>query len=513
MRFPRQSGILLHPTSLPGGHGVGDFGPEAFRFIEFLADSKQTLWQMLPLGPTGYGDSPYQTFSAFAGNPLLISLEKLVDAGLLAASELAGARFLEGRAQYESAIAFKVPRLDRAALAFFQDASAAQRSAFEHFCRRESAWLDDFALFMAAKRLNELRAWTTWEPGLRDRQPAALNALRRSHASEIETEKLKQYIFFDQFGAVRDQCRRHGIQLMGDIPIYAAGDSSDVWTQRRFWHLNEDGSPALQSGVPPDYFSASGQLWGNPIYRWDELERDGYRWWVERIRATFAMFDVVRVDHFRGFQAFWEVPGGDTTAVRGSWMPGPGARLFETIERELGQLSIVAENLGVITPEVEAIRNRFGYPGMAILQFAFGRDPQAPDFKPHNYPRGVVAYTGTHDNDTTVGWWTSSGAGDSTRTSEMIAEERDRTLRYLGLASGADIHWSFIRALLASVANTVIFPVQDLLGLGGEARMNMPSTLGRNWLWRMEPDVLTPAIAARLAGMVELYERLPARGV
>jgi len=513
MRFPRQSGILLHPTSLPGGHGVGDFGPEAFRFIQFLSDAKQTLWQMLPLGPTGYGDSPYQTFSAFAGNPLLISLDKLVEAGLLAASDLAGARFAEGRAQYAAAIAFKVPRLDRAAQAFFRDASSAQRSSFDKFCERESAWLDDFALFMAAKRLNELRAWTTWEPGLRDRQPAALDALRRDQAREIEAEKLKQYVFFEQFGAVRDECHRRGIQLMGDIPIYAAGDSSDVWTERRFWHLNEDGSPALQSGVPPDYFSASGQLWGNPIYRWDELERDGYRWWVDRIRATFTMFDVVRVDHFRGFQAFWEVPGGDTTAVRGVWMPGPGGKLFETIERELGQLSIVAENLGVITREVEAIRNRFGYPGMAILQFAFGRDPQAPDFKPHNYPRGVVAYTGTHDNDTTVGWWTSSGEGDSTRTPEMIAEERDHTLRYLGLANGAEIHWGFIRALLASVANTVIFPVQDLLGLGGAARMNMPSTLGRNWLWRMEPDALTPAIAARLAGLVELYDRLPARGV
>jgi 4-alpha-glucanotransferase len=511
MRFPRQSGILLHPTSLPGGHGAGDFGPEAFRFIEFLTAAKQTLWQMLPLGPTGYGDSPYQTFSAFAGNPLLISLEKLVEDGLLAASDLAGARFGEGRAQYEAAIAFKVPLLDRAAQAFFRDASAAQKAGFENFCERESAWLDDFALFLAAKRANGMRAWTEWAPGLRDRQPAALDELRRGHAAGIEVEKLKQYAFFEQFGAVREECHRRGILLMGDIPIYAAGDSSDVWTLRRFWHLKEDGTPALQSGVPPDYFSASGQLWGNPIYRWDELERDGYRWWVDRIRATFTMFDVVRVDHFRGFQAFWQVPGGDTTAVNGVWMPGPGAKLFETIERELGQLSIVAENLGVITPEVEAIRNRFGYPGMAILQFAFGRDPQAPDFKPHNYPRGVVAYTGTHDNDTTVGWWTSSGEGDSTRTPEMIAEEHDHTLRYLGLKNGDEIHWSLIRALLASVASTVIFPVQDLLGLGGEARMNMPSTLGRNWLWRMEPDALTPGIAARLAEMVDLYDRRPER--
>ena len=507
MRFPRQSGILLHPTSLPGGHGVGDFGPEAFRFVQFLTDAKQTLWQMLPLGPAGYGDSPYQTFSAFAGNPLLISLDRLADDGLLAASDVAGAQFGEGRAEYAAAIAFKEPRLDRAARAFFRDASSAQTSAFERFCHSASAWLDDFALFMTAKRLNGMRSWTVWDAAVRDRQPSALDELRRNFPAAIEAEKFRQYLFFEQFGALRDECHRRGIQLMGDIPIYAAGDSSDVWTLRRFWHLNQDGTPALQSGVPPDYFSATGQLWGNPLYRWDELERDGYRWWVDRIRATFAMFDVVRVDHFRGFQAFWQVPGGDTTAVNGAWVPGPGGQLFETIERELGQLAIVAENLGVITPEVEAIRNRFGYPGMAILQFAFGRDPQAPDFKPHNYPRGVVAYTGTHDNDTTMGWWTSGGEGDSTRTPRMIAEERDHTLRYLDLASGAEIHWSFIRALLASVASTVIFPVQDLLGLGSEARMNMPSTLGRNWLWRMQPNALTPAIAARLEEMVELYDR------
>jgi len=510
MRFPRQSGILLHPTSLPGGHGVGDFGPEAFRFIEFLTSARQSLWQMLPLGPAGYGDSPYQTFSVFAGNPLLISLERLVNDGLLAASDLAGVSFQGGRAQYAAAIAFKTPLLDRAAQAFLGDASAPQRERYAQFRMRESAWLDDFALFMAAKRVNGLRAWTEWPAELRDRQPAALDALGRAQASAIENEKLKQYLFFEQFGAVRDECHRRGIQLMGDIPIYAAGDSADVWTQRRFWQLNADGTPAWQSGVPPDYFSATGQLWGNPIYRWDELERDGYRWWIDRIRATFARFDVVRVDHFRGFQAFWQVPGGDTTAVNGSWVPGPGPKLFETIERELGELSIVAENLGVITPEVEAIRNQFGYPGMAILQFAFGRDPQAPSFQPHNYPRGVVAYTGTHDNDTTQGWWTSSGASDSTRTPEMIAEERDHALRYLDLTDGAEIHWSFVRALLASVANTVIFPVQDLLGLGSAARMNMPSTLGRNWLWRMEPGALTPAIAARLAEMVELYDRLPA---
>jgi 4-alpha-glucanotransferase len=510
MRFPRQSGILLHPSSLPGGHGIGDLGPEAMSFVQFLSEARQTLWQMLPLGPTGFADSPYQTFSTFAGNPLLISLDALVDDGLVSAADLAGARFGQGRADYAAAIHFKLPLLDRAALAFFRDASPAQRAAFDAFCAAHSEWLDDFALFMTAKRPHRMRAWTEWEPGLRDRVPAALETLRRTHSSAIEAEKFKQFVFFEQFNALRDACRRSGIRLMGDIPIYAAGDSADVWSARRFWPLNADGTPARQSGVPPDYFSASGQLWGNPIYRWDEMERDGYRWWIQRIRAIFALFDVVRVDHFRGFQAFWDVPGGETTAVNGRWTPGPGVKFFEAIAAQLGELAIVAENLGVITPEVEAIRQRFGFPGMAILQFAFGSDPQAPDFKPHNFPRELVAYTGTHDNDTTVGWWTSSGASDSTRTPEMIAAERDHTLRYLGLTSGDGINWSFIRALMASVASTVVFPAQDLLGLGSAARMNMPSTLGTNWLWRLEPGALTPAIAARLAEMVKLYDRLPA---
>jgi 4-alpha-glucanotransferase len=509
MRFPRQSGILLHPTSLPGGHGVGDLGAEAHAFVEFLAEAGQTLWQMLPLGPTGYGDSPYQTFSTFAGNPLLISLDTLAARGLLSPASLRGAAFQEGRAQYAEAIRFKMPLLDRAARTFLREAAAADLAAFDAFCRHQRAWLDDFALFTVAKQLHQLRPWCEWDPGLRDREPAALAQLRGERAEELAVERVKQFFFFEQFEALREACHRRGIRLMGDVPIYAAGDSSDVWTERRFWHLNADGTPALQSGVPPDYFSASGQLWGNPIYRWDELARDGYRWWIERIRACFTLFDVVRVDHFRGFQAFWQVPGGDTTAVNGTWEPGPGAALFEAIERELGELAIVAENLGVITPEVEAIRARFGLPGMAILQFAFGRDPQAPDFKPHNYPRAVVAYTGTHDNDTTMGWWKSSGVGDSTRTAEMIREERERTLRYLGLDNDAELNWHFIRALMGSVANTVIFPVQDLLGLGGEARMNLPSTLGTNWLWRMQPGVLTPVIAARLAEMVRLYDRTP----
>ncbi len=507
MRFARQSGILLHPTSLPGGHGVGDLGPEAFAFIDFLAAAKQTLWQVLPLGPTGYGDSPYQCFSAFAGNPLLVSLELLVREGWLDEATIRCVEFVEGRASYEAAHAFKLPLLARAAVNFTAQSTAAQRAEFDVFCAQEARWLDDFGLFMAAKRLYNDVAWYDWDAAHRDREPGAMARLRESEAAQIHAVKFAQWCFFRQWNALRTLCHARGIKLMGDIPIYAAGDSADVWCARHLWHLSETGAPALIAGVPPDYFSATGQLWGNPIYRWDVMEAQGFEWWIERFRATFRLFDMVRVDHFRGFQAFWQVPGGETTAVNGQWLPGPGARLFEAVEAALGRLPIVAENLGVITPEVEAIRSQFEFPGMAVLQFAFGTDPQAPDFRPHNYPRELVAYTGTHDNDTTIGWWTSAGAGDSTRTAEDIRMERRLTLAYLGIERTEDLHWRFIRALMESVANTVVFPAQDLLGLGTEARMNMPSTLGTNWLWRMRRGGLTTEIAARLAEMASLYDR------
>ena len=497
----------MHPTSLPGGHGVGDLGPEALAFVDFLTAAKQTLWQVLPLGPTGYGESPYQCFSAFAGNPLLVSLELMVREGWLDEAPLRGVEFLEGRAIYEAAQAFKLPLLARAAAEFNVRATAPQRADFDAFCARESHWLDDFSLFMAAKRLYDGIAWYDWDAPHRDREPAAMARMRQTEAAQIHAIQFTQWCFFRQWNALRSLCRERGIQLMGDIPIYAAGDSADVWCARHLWHLTETGAPSLVAGVPPDYFSATGQLWGNPIYRWDVMESLGFQWWIERFRATFQVFDIVRVDHFRGFQAFWQVPGGESTAVNGKWVPGPGARLFEAVEAALGQLPIVAENLGVITPEVEGIRNRFELPGMAILQFAFGSDPQAPSFKPHNYPREVVAYTGTHDNDTTMGWWHSAGAGDSTRTAEDIRAERARTLAYLGMENADELNWRFIRALMGSVANTVVFPVQDLLGLGTEARMNMPSTMGTNWLWRMKPGALTGDIAARLREMATLYDR------
>jgi 4-alpha-glucanotransferase len=499
MRFPRSSGILLHPTSLASPYGIGDLGAEARRFVDFLAEAGQTLWQVLPLGPTGFGDSPYQCFSAWAGNPLLISLERLVEQGWLDASALSGAPALpEDRVDFERLIPWKTAVLE----------SAAQHdSRFEAFCGANENWLDDFALFIALKERHQGVGWTQWEPGARDRDPKSLAQWRRELAGPIAAQKFLQFVFFEQWGELREYARARGIRIMGDLPIYVAHDSADVWANRQFFQLDARGNPTVVSGVPPDYFSKTGQLWGNPIYRWDALARDGYRWWLDRFRATFQMVDMIRLDHFRGFEAYWEVPAGELTAVNGRWVKGPGSALFRAAKESLGELPLVAENLGVITPEVEAIRDEFGFPGMAVLQFAFGTDPQAPTFRPHNYPREVVAYTGTHDNDTTVGWWRSEGSGDSTRSDQDIRRERDFAMRYLN-TDGSEIHWTLIRALEASVADTVLIPMQDALGLGTEARMNQPATLGGNWRWRYRAGALKPELGRRLRELAELYDRI-----
>lgn len=500
--FPRSAGVLLHPTSLPGPYGIGDLGPAAFEFLEFLEGAGSSIWQMLPLTPTGYGESPYQCFSAFAGNPLLISLDALAADGLLNGGELVEARLPDAaNVDFPFVMAVKNRALRRAAARFKPTAEFAQ------FCAQEQAWLPDFALFMALKEEFGMVAWPHWPEAFRSRDAAALAGFRAARAERIAAHTFLQYEFFTQWNRLRTAATHCGIRLMGDIPIYAAGDSSDVWARPELWLLRSDGHPAEMAGVPPDYFSATGQLWGNPIYDWARHEESGFAWWVERLRFTFAMFDLVRLDHFRGFQAYWQVPHGETTAERGRWVTGPGEKLFEAAERALGQLALVAENLGVITPEVEAIRQRFGFPGMAILQFAFGKDPQAPDFKPHNYPRELVGYSGTHDNDTTMGWWRSTGDGDSTRTAEDIAKERAFALEYLGV-DGSEMNWSLIRALMASVASTVVFPVQDLLGLGTGARMNQPATIGKNWKFRLLERQLSAEIAGRLRRLGECYERL-----
>lgn len=509
MKFPRSSGILLHPTSLPGSFGIGELGKEAYEFIEYLAGSGQRIWQVLPLNPTGYGDSPYQSFSAFAGNPLLISLDLLRERGVLGVSELRDTPlFPEGRVDFARVIDFKFPVLRRAAKNFFASANANDRTSFDKFCNANSAWLDDYALFMALKDAHGGMSWTSWDKSLVRRYAAALTEWRTRLASELDAYKYWQFEFFTQWSEIRRRCQHNKIQIMGDIPIYVAHDSTDVWAAPSLFHLLPDGTPSLMSGVPPDYFSATGQLWGNPIYQWELMREHGYAWWIERVRGSLRMFDMVRVDHFRGFEAYWEIPAGESTAINGKWTKGPGADLFRVLTKALGDLPIVAENLGVITPEVEAIRHEFDYPGMSLLQFAFGTDPQGPSFRPHNYVRELVAYTGGHDNDTTMGWW-NSGIADSTRSEEDLAREHEFTRRYLGFTKEQDheLNWIFIRTVMASVAATVIIPMQDVLGLGSEARMNLPGSMGRNWTWRMRTGELRAEDQKRLKKLAATYDR------
>jgi len=505
--FPRSSGILLHVTSLPGGHGIGDLGKPAYEFADFLAQAREKIWQVLPLGPTGYGDSPYQLFSAFAGNPLLIDLEELREKGLLSISALADAAGLpEEYVDYGRVIHIKQRLLGKAAETFLADCNSTDRQCFESFCEKNSGWLDDYALFMACKAEYKDAVWSEWPAGIRKRQADALEEWRGKLRSEIAVHKFAQFEFSRQWWALKDYCRGLGIRIMGDIPIYVAHDSADVWAHPELFRLDENSRPTAVAGVPPDYFSATGQLWGNPLYRWDVAAASNYQWWIERFRASLAMFDMARLDHFRGFEAFWEIPADALTAQGGKWVKGPGAELFLAVQRELKELPFVAENLGVITAEVEALRKQFGFPGMSLLQFAFGNDPQGPSFRPHNYSRELVAYTGGHDNDTTLGWWTSSGVGESTRTAEDIRKERKFTRAYLGFKD-EPVNWVFIRAVLASVADVAIVPLQDVLGLGSEARMNLPGKVSGNWKWRYRPGAINSELSARLRSLVTLYDR------
>jgi 4-alpha-glucanotransferase len=505
--FPRCSGILLHVTSLPGGHGIGDLGKSAYDFVQFLSDSGQKIWQVLPLSPTGYGDSPYQCFSAFAGNPLFIDLTALREQGLLSREDLEVAPpFGDGSIDYVPVGDFKQGLLRKAAVNFLADRSRIERAAYDQFCQNNADWLDDYALFMACKEVYKGAAWMHWESGIRRREAGALNEWRNRLLPETDAHKFAQFEFFRQWGKLKVHCNQRGIRVMGDVPIYVAHDSADVWAHPELFRLDENSRPIAVAGVPPDYFSATGQLWGNPLYRWDVMAAAGYRWWIDRFRASLKLFDLMRLDHFRGFEAYWEVPGSASTAAAGRWVKGPGAELFRAVQAELKELPLVAENLGVITPEVEGLRKQFGFPGMSILQFAFGNDPQGPSFRPHNYSHELVAYTGVHDNDTTVGWWTSSGVGESTRSAEDIHKEREFARAYLGFEYEA-IHWVFIRTVMASVAAVAIAPLQDVLGLGSEARMNLPGTITGNWKWRFQPNALTEQISTRLRTLAVLYDR------
>lgn len=494
----RASGLLLHLTSLPGPHGSGDLGDEARRFVDFLQAAEQSYWQMLPVGPTGYGNSPYSAQSAFAGNPLLIALRPLVETGLLPQEELADVP------------AFDTARVDFAAVEHFR--TRCLRRAYERgksspelarYCEREREWLADYALFRALKSAHDEVEWTRWEPALRDREPAALARARRELADAIGYRSFEQFLFAEQWRALREYANAHGVSLIGDIPIFLAHDSADVWQHRELFQLDATGMPRVVSGVPPDYFSATGQRWGNPLYDWSKLRETGYHFWIERMRTTRALFDVVRLDHFIGFERYWEIPASEPTAINGRWVPGPSDALFEALRRELGETPMIAEDLGEVTPEVKALRDRWKMPGIRILQFAFGDDPSASDFQPHNYPRRAVVFTGTHDNDTTVGWF----FGGDSRPSQQVAKEQAATLAYLGRRDPDDIHWAMIRCCLASVADTTIIPMQDLLGLDSSARMNRPGAHAGNWEWRAAASAASPALAHKLATLTRTYAR------
>ncbi|NTW01460.1 MAG: 4-alpha-glucanotransferase, partial [Oscillochloris sp.] len=500
MHFTRSSGILLHPTSLPGPWGIGDLGAAAYRFVDFLAAAGQRLWQVLPLGPTGYGDSPYQCFSAFAGNPLLVSLDDLIDRGLLNQAEVETAAAATGNlgidhVDYGRVIEFKFNLL-RASYEHLHDGVAlGLANEFTAFCSEQGAWLDDYALFMALKDLHGGASWNTWDPDLRSRKPTALRKAKQDLTKQILVQKYLQFLFFSQWMPLKAYANKQGIRIIGDAPIFVAYDSADVWANPKLFHLDDDGTPTAVAGVPPDYFSATGQLWGNPLYRWDRMAQDGYAWWIARLRQTLAIVDILRLDHFRGFEAYWSVPATEKTAINGTWVKGPGADIFNHLRDALGELPIIAEDLGLITPEVNALREQFGFPGMKVLHFAFGDDAANP-YLPHNYEPGCVVYSGTHDNDTTVGWF-----------NEISEAERETIRLYLG-RNGTDIAWDLFRLALMSVADMAVVPLQDILRLSSDARMNTPGRPDGNWNWRFRAEALNNGLAFGIRLLTAAYGRV-----
>jgi len=496
MSFPRAAGILLHPTSLPSRGGIGDFGPAAYKFVDFLASARQGIWQVLPLGPLGYGNSPYSATSAFAGNPLLISLERLADHGWIDRSKLDSLTSEDGPVEYDYVFSHKLPLLFEAGRKFIASASGSARNRFDGFRSGNAWWLDDFVLFDAIRAHQKLECWNQWPRDLAHRDSVALDKFRKEFAIELEIRSALQFAFYEQWRALRRYCSERSIRIVGDVAIFVNHDSADVWTQPDLFRLDENLSPEVVAGVPPDFFSKTGQRWGNPLYRWDVMKARGYQWWIERLRWATHNCDYIRLDHFRGFDQFWEIPGADATAVSGRWVDGPKDDLFHKLREALGGLPFFAEDLGYITPEVHALRERLKIPGMAVLQFGFG-DEGAHMYLPHRCDHERVIYTGTHDNDTTVGWWHSAAE-----------HERRNAEAYVG-RSDDGIHWSFIRAAQSSVASLSITPLQDVLGLGSEARMNTPSLYGGNWRWRFGSAQLTPDLSAKLAHLAEVTDRLP----
>lgn len=499
MELTRRSGVLLHITSLPGRYGVGAFNQSAYEWVDYLSRTRQTLWQVLPLGPTGYGDSPYQSFSTFAGNPYLISLEELVAEGLLEQSSLDNAPTLPNeQVDYGALYTWKLPLLKHVASNFERRANESMQAEFARFCGENGVWLDDFALFMALKDAHDGQSWNQWAMPLRSRNQAALDQATRDLAAALHAHKFMQWLFFRQWLRLKAYANQKGILIVGDIPIFVAMDSADAWTAPDQFLLDREFQPTAVAGVPPDYFSETGQLWGNPLYRWDAMKADGYAWWMRRIGGALRLYDLVRVDHFRGFAGYWEVPAGEPTAENGEWRPGPGADFFVALREKLGgNLPIIAEDLGEITPDVIELRNQFALPGMKVLQFAFSTD-STDKFLPHNYARNFVVYTGTHDNDTTWGWYRNTATN----------HERDHFRRYLR-TDGHDAAWTLIDAAWSSVAMYAIVPLQDLLNLGGECRMNLPGRADGNWTWRFQPAQMTGHLERRLLESTQVFGRDP----
>lgn len=502
MRFQRASGILLHPTCLPSPFGIGDLGKSAYEFVDFLERSGQTLWQVLPLGPTGYEHSPYiMNFSTFAGNPLLISLEQLVEEGLLQRGDVEPLPNANAdRVEFDRVIPYKYKFLQLAFEQFQKTLTGQQKTQFDQFCQEQSWWLDDFVLFMALLEANDGKPWSQWEQAIARRETDALNAQREALKERIQFQQFLQFKFFEQWSKLRKYANARNIKIIGDISIYVCHNSSDVWGNPELFKLDPQTlEPAYIAGVPPDYFSETGQLWGNPVYAWERSQETQFDWWIKRFKATLQYVDIVRVDHFRGFEAYWQVPAGEETAIHGEWIPAPGHEFFETLGTRLGKLPVLAEDLGIITPEVEEMRDRFEFPGMRILMFAFSEDP-ASIHLPHHYVHNCVVYSGTHDNDTALGWWANA-----------TPQEKKFLAAYLGYSDPdaiQDISWVLIRAALASIADLAIIPLQDVLSLDGSARMNDPSTNAGNWRWRYSgSDLLTKEVSDRLLTLTRLYSR------
>ena len=525
MKFERRSGVLLHPTSLPESYGIGTIGKSAYKFIDWLEESKQSLWQVLPLGPTGYGDSPYASFSTFAGNPLLIDLDMLVEKGWADKKEVRPADYIkkEGNVDFGAVVWWKMPVLKKAADYFSKNANTEDVNLYKDFCKSKKAWLDKFAVFMSIKSYYDEKAavekpensmWNYyWPKELASCQEEAVKEWNKTHKNEIEQYKIIQFFFDYQWNKLKTYANSKNIKLIGDIPIFVAGDSADVWGNQKYFQLDKDGRPNCVAGVPPDYFSATGQLWGNPLYDWDEVKKSGYEWWIARVKRIFELTDVLRIDHFRGFEAYWSVPAGESTAINGKWVKGPGLDLFKAIRKKLGDIPVIAEDLGVITDEVRELRDNAGFPGMKVLQFAFSTDEAKQNgmintFLPHMYNTSdCIVYTGTHDNDTLQGWLENCNGETLCLVSEYILGKKIDEEKARSLVKNGSLRKEMIKTAIASNAVYAVIPAQDIIGIDNKGRMNMPSTTGANWTWRLSKGQLKASAAEELKFLSKTYGR------